>query len=321
MEAAVIPGVVLQRPPPGLLCFCSGATAPADLRGLARFLVPAGISLPELSAPALEELLGLGHLPWPVFVDTGAFSEVAPGADGRLVVVAPIDEVAWHTRLATSLRIATALGPRAYVVAPDCVGDQAETLARLRRHRDEVQEIRAAGARVVVPLQRGAISTAAFERAVIEAVGFNDFVRAIPGNKDAMPTAELGRYLNEARPAAVHLLGIGPRNVRLPALHALCQRLVPRAELSCDANGLAALVGATNGRAHGPRPLTASQAAFQALGSEQAREDAVGWTLGASAILWRLQAGLEEHGLAGAPPPVPVQLGLYDATTPAGAAA
>ena len=312
----LFPSIIFQRPPPGILCFCSGASAPADLRGLARVLAPAGVSLPELSAPTLEELIQLGHLPWPLFVDSGAFSEVEVDGTGRLVVVAPIEEQAWHARLAVGLRIAVAFGARAWVVAPDCVGDQVETLVRLRRHRDEVAAIRAAGARVVVPLQRGSLSTAAFEEATSEALGFDDFVRAIPGNKDAMPTAELGAYLATARPKAVHLLGIGPRNHRLPTLHALCQRLVPDAELSCDSNGLAALVGSTNGIAHGPRPLTAAQAAFSALGSERAREDAVAWTMGVSAILWRFQDGLEAEGLARPAPPVPVQLGLYDGTTP-----
>ena len=308
------PTVLFPRPPDGVTCFCSGASSPSDLRGLSRFLISAGVSLPELSAPVLEELLGLGHLPWSIFVDTGAFSEVEADETGRFAVVAPIDETAWHERLGVSLRIARAFGPKAYVVAPDRVGDQGETLARLCRHRAEVHAIRATGARVVVPLQRGALSTAAFELGAIDALGFSDFVRGIPGNKDAMPTAELGRYLREARPRAVHLLGVGPRNPRLPALHALCQRLVPGAALSCDSNQLAALVGCSNGKGGGPRPLTAAQAMFAADGSEQPREDAVAWTLGVSAILWRFQRELERVGLARRPPPAQVQLGLYDAT-------
>lgn len=36
------------------LYFVSGASAPADIRGLARFSVPFGVSLTELSAAGLE---------------------------------------------------------------------------------------------------------------------------------------------------------------------------------------------------------------------------------------------------------------------------
>jgi hypothetical protein len=219
------------RAPRGLLHFVSGASAPADLRGLSRFLVPAGISLPELSTPMLDELVGMSHLPWPIFTDTGAFSEVEM-VDGRPVVVAPIDEATWHRRLAMSLRIAEAFGPRAYVVAPDRVGDQEETLARLRSHRDEVLELREAGGRVVLPHQRGGMTTAAFGRAAAEVLGFDDFIPAIPGNKDAMPPAELEDFLRAARPTALHLLGVGSRSPRLPPLLDLCRRLIPGARWS-----------------------------------------------------------------------------------------
>lgn len=245
--------------PPDLIHFVSGASAPADLRGLCRFSVPLGVSVPDLSAPALEYLLGQRALALlHVFVDSGAFGEVEV-VDGRLEVVAPITEDAWAARVAMGLRIAEAFGARARVVAPDRVGDQAETLLRLRRWAGEMAKVRAAGARVVVPLQRGAISTAAFERAAASALDFDDFTPAIPGNKDAMPPDELEAYLRASRPTSLHLLGIGPRSHRLPALLDLCRRLIPGVRVSCDSNVLAALVGHSNGRGGGRAPSPPSR--------------------------------------------------------------
>lgn len=57
------------------LYFCSGASAPSDLRGLARIRHPLGVSIPQLSGPALDYLCTLRGIA-PVFVDTEAFSEV-----------------------------------------------------------------------------------------------------------------------------------------------------------------------------------------------------------------------------------------------------
>lgn len=170
--------------------FASGSSAVADLRGLTRWLHPVGVSIPDLGERALVEVEKLAGLEVPVFVDTGAFAEVEATTRG-FHVVRPIDDGAWDTRVAVGLRIGRVLGAQAYVVAPDRVGDQVETLRRMRRHREAMGALRALGARVVVPLQRGARTTAAFDHACAEALGFDDYVRAVPGNKDAMPLVEL----------------------------------------------------------------------------------------------------------------------------------
>jgi hypothetical protein len=112
-----------------------------------------------------------------------------------------------------------------------------------------VRKLRRLGARVLVPIQQGAMVPATFDRAVAEVLGFTDYVRAIPSNKDAMPDAVLESFVRATRPRAVHLLGVGPRNPRLRTLRAILDRLVPGAEISCDSNLLAAHVGHTNGLA------------------------------------------------------------------------
>lgn len=117
----------------------------------------------------------------------------------------------------------------------------------------------ALGARVVVPIQRGAMTAADFDRACCEALGFTSFVRGIPGNKVAMPYDELEGFLRARRPAAVHLLGVGPRGATYEPLTTLVRRVLGEIEVSCDSNALAANVGRTNGRGGGPRALTELQ--------------------------------------------------------------
>jgi hypothetical protein len=233
--------------------FCSGASAPADLAGLSRIRHPLGVSIPELSGPALDAvctLLGVCE----VFVDSGAFSEV----DEACRVVAPILDPAWVERVRVMHRIAVALGPGAVIVAPDRVGDQQETLRRLARFEDVLRAIVALGARLVVPIQRGGMSPALFHDAAASLIG-GPFVCGIPGNKAAMPSHELEDFLWSRRPAAVHLLGVGPKSRRFPELVDVLRRFVPDAAVSCDSNGLAAAVGKTNGRGGAPRALTAAQ--------------------------------------------------------------
>lgn len=203
--------LVLMSP---VIDFVSGASAPADIRGLARFSVPLGISLSETSKNAIAALCEHWRMPLlRIFVDSGAFSEV----DRTGSVIAPIDDAVWTKRVRVMHELAAVFGPpaplgdygpRLYVVAPDRVADQRETLRRLALHREAMGACRGLGARVVVPIQRGEMTASAFDAACGEALGFDDYVRGIPGNKAAMPYRELEAFLRTRRPCAVHLLGV-----------------------------------------------------------------------------------------------------------------
>jgi len=303
----------LPRCPADVTYFASGASAPHDMRGFVRALHPFGVSLPELSEAMVDELCGQGHLPLRVFVDTGAFSEVGPAPGGGLQVVAPITDEAWRARLAVALRIARAFGNRATIVAPDRVADQTETLARLRQYRTEVHAIRATGARIVVAIQMGEQAPAAFDAACCAALGFDDFVRGIPGNKAAMPTRALEEYLRAVQPPGVHLLGIGLANRRLPGLLAMMRRVVPVAALSCDSAMLASQTGRCNGAGGGVRALTALQDEILADGvadAGEARTLAISSTLLLAKLLYGGFDILLAQGHAFWPPPR--QPGLFD---------
>lgn len=289
--------------------FASGASAVNDIRGFARILHPLGVAVPALSERSIAELLLLAGLPLRVFVDNGAFSEMAVGPAG-LEVVAPISEEAWCARVATMHRIAAALGAQAIIVAPDRVGDQAETLVRLGRHADALRAFRAIGARVLVPIQRGAMTATAFDAAVAGVLGFSDFIRGITGNKDAMPTAELEEYVKAVRPSAAHFLGVGPKNPRYEALVDVFRRMVPSAELSCDSGLLAANVGRSNGPGGTMRRLTAFQhpneagSCLQMRGADGApskdtmpRDSAIVLAFGPQFFFQRFVRGLAEQGI------------------------
>ena len=191
-----------------------------------------------------------------IFVDSGAFGEVRfDVAQGRLVDHAPISHDEWLLRLAGYDRIATALGAQCYLVAPDKVGDQDETLRRLELYAPQVRALRAKGAQIIVPIQRGAMAGADFDRACTAVLGFGDYVRGIPSKKAAATVAEiaeLSRSLPET--ARVHLLGLGPFGERYNAVVAALGR-TPEL-VTCDSVRIKALVGRTNGPGGGPRILT-----------------------------------------------------------------
>lgn len=283
--------------------FCSGASAPADMRGLSRIRHPLGVSVPFLSGPALEYLCTLRGV-CPVFVDTAAFSEV--DRDGAVIV--PITDDAWIGRTAVMHRIAAALGDGCLLVAPDRVGDQQETLRRLALFSDVMRACAALGARIVVPIQRGGMSATMFHDAAACLLGV-PFVAGIPGNKAAMPPHELEDFLRARRPAAVHLLGVGPRGPRYQALVDVLRRFVPDAAVSCDSNALAAAVGKSNGAGGAPRDLTAWQ---QRTG---ARETAVVMSLGPPSFFARAMAAYRAEGLLETREQ-PLQVGLFDVPRP-----
>ncbi len=282
-----VPIDYFTNPPKALTVthFASGASAVGDMRGFARLLYPFGVATSDLGQRALEELANMAHLPIQVFVDSGAFSEVETGKEGWRVC-APIGEGEWARRIGLAYAIASMFGHRALVVAPDQVGNQHETLARLARYVDVVRAIRAIGARVVVPIQIGSMSAIEFDLAASAALGFADFVRGIPGNKAAMATSDVRALVRAARPSAVHLLGVGLHNSRLVELMDACRDGDPNLAISCDSNLIAAHVGRTNGRGGQPRAMTAAEAIHLEEYAARSRESAIVLAFG-PAVMWR----------------------------------
>lgn len=191
-----------------------------------------------------------------VFVDSGAFGEVKFSPElGKMVDVRPISDEDWRERLAAYHRITTALGSNTYLVAPDKVGDQDETLRRLERYAPEMRKLRDMGAHIIVPIQLGEMTGADFDRACSEVLGFSDYIRGIPSKKAAATIEEIAE-LSASLPedARIHLLGLGPFGERFQKVIAAIDR-VPEL-VFCDSVRIKALVGRSNGPGGAPRILT-----------------------------------------------------------------
>lgn len=231
--------------------FASGSSRPADIRGFGAIGHAIGVAAPDVSPQAEIELARLAGTGVQVFVDSGAFSEVKFGSEG-VRVVKPITDAMWRDRLALYRRLALALGAQIHLVAPDRIGDQDETLRRLSCYALELRALRALGANVLVPIQKGTRSQALFVREIELALGFSDFVHAIPSKKKATSMPELHAYLTAVRPSKLHFLGMGVQNAIAPAVIALIDEIVPGASVAFDSN----LIRANVGRGRAPRKLT-----------------------------------------------------------------
>jgi len=268
--------------------FASGSNHPGEILGWAELGQPMGVNSQLCMIPAsparercAEALMSLAATAIPIFVDSGAFSEV----DKQLKVVKPITHEMWLRRMEWYQTLAGYLGPQLYLVAPDKVADQAGTLERLRRYaaplRDMVERFQI---RVIVPLQRGrrdkqgnllpgqldAVEMADTARDIL---GF-DYVAGFPLMKAPMTDDEIIGFLQYRQPSRVHLLGKGPTAPRIPRILEIFADLAPETIISMDSVRQKSLVGWTKAPGGGPAPYTLTQRIVER--SIQAREFAKG---------------------------------------------
>ncbi len=291
--------------------FASGLNNAGEVRGIALAGYHVGISCAEIRTGLLEEIeASVRDHAVRVFVDSGAFAEVKPQGD-QLVTVKPITDAEWRRRFEIYARIARAAGPLAYLVAPDKVGDQAETLARLERYGSVMRELRAMhgdperGPNVIVPLQRGELAAADFAAAALEAIGMSEdeIVWGIPCKKASKSTAELEAFAATCQAdAAFHLLGMGPSSPRFEATVSAILAHCPEARITCDAVRVTALVGRTNGPGGAPRALTVAQDQARAAGlsGRALKLRAIEKVIGAESVALLVDNGWKDPELAAA---------------------
>lgn len=229
-----------------IIAYASGTNRTCDIRGAAAAGTPLGVDVSKISESGIKAIL---KCKVPVLLDSGAFSEVTV-CGGKIVVAKPISDREWQRRLSIYLSIAKARGKRlgpgkmpwVTVVAPDQVGSQELTLLRLAKFKRAVKAIKAAGAQVLVPLQKGGLDIADFYQKAIAVLGF-EIVPAIPMKKAACSPEEVVRFLKRIQVPSIHLLGIGLANPHAASLLGQIKDIAPAVRISLDSNRIRAAVG------------------------------------------------------------------------------
>lgn len=252
----------LPRTWPSTLFYASGTNDAGEIRGFAALGIPVGFCAAHVGPSGLAELDRLRATRAPVFGDTGAYGEVSAVPSGeaakeRLAVVRPITWEDWEERLDVYDRVAARFGARFDAVAPDRVGDQEVTLERLLAFRFRIRALAARGARVLLPLHRGARPLPAFFAEARRLLGI-DLVPAFPMPKGGTTAGDVLSFVGSVRPSRIHLLGLGLRARRARDLLPLLAVRAPGIRVSMDANLITSAVGRRpDGSA--ARRLTAAQ--------------------------------------------------------------
>jgi len=263
---------VVEATPPSSTYYASGTNHVGEVRGYASVGHAIGVTAPEVSQTVEAALLNLDSAVR-VFVDSGAFGEFTRGT--------PISSAMWVERLELYARLAQGLGRQLAVVAPDKVGDQENSLVRLREHAQRVQHLHRLGAQVIVPLQVGTLSLVEVYDRVWKMLRC-PFTPGLPSNKAALSEEELAALLERRKPERIHFLGLGPKTRRRHGrrLLEIARTLSPGTRVAMDSALRKALVG----RASGLRPLTAAEDQVEdelRAGARSGMEgrDADGWDL------------------------------------------
>ena len=233
--------------PETVTVYASGTNRVADIKGAVLAGVPIAVDVSKLSQRAIDEII---RNSLPVLLDSGAFGEVAI-RDGRPTVVAPISHQEWERRLNIYLRIAQAFRKHApkrnsiaqvTAVAPDRVGSQEVTMARLSEFRATIRKVQAIGADILVPLQIGRLTLAKFYEHAANILGI-EIVPGMPMKKSATTPAGILEFVRQTRPRRLHLLGMGITNRVAEPLIRLLQHEQPSLRISLDSNRIRAGVG------------------------------------------------------------------------------
>lgn len=160
------------------LSYHSGMSAQGDLRAAVEERVAVGVV-----ATLLDTLKVIRTLPryldsgGAVFIDSGAFAAFQKG-----------ELVSWTKVFSTyeSVLNMTDRPSGLSIVAPDVIGDQAATLTLWSEHAERVRSWISAGARVIIPLQRGALSAGVMLAHAKRIFQTDRFCAGIPSNLEAM---------------------------------------------------------------------------------------------------------------------------------------
>lgn len=212
------------------VAFHSGMSSKSDLRAAVDEGIPVGVvaTLLDLSKTFLviPRHLDAGGS---AFIDSGAFSAFQKNEQVDWDKVFSVYEgvISWTSRPAGLS-----------IVAPDVIGNQLQTLDLWQEHAERVNSWISAGARVIVPLQRGDLSAGSMLAHSKRIFGTDRFCAGIPSNLEAMTAEDAGTLHHHD----FHVLGrvIMTRDLALKVQALL--RNNPDAYFTSDANWLRARI-------------------------------------------------------------------------------
>ncbi len=245
--------------------FASGMSRPVDMAGAIRAGQPFGVDVGLLSAQGRAGVVRAVRSGVGVFIDSGAFRIFKSNLDLTRQQAAQLalmdgggkglddDEVMKrYAGLVTVLgRIPSADLDKLYLVAPDVVGNAAETLRLVAKHRALLADMLNVGVNIIVPLQqdrrRGFVAMA---RAVLRSLAASNVgpILGIPTHECAIRARDLQDLLAQLRPARVHLLGAGASQSARQHLDTL-RRQNEEIDVTMDANLLRSRLSELEGSA------------------------------------------------------------------------
>ena len=245
--------------------FNSGINDKGEVRGALMSGRHIGITASNMRPGMLRELALCRYGLTRLFVDSGAFSEVK---FGPYRVVKEITDEQWRRRFKLYRWAAATFRDRAYLVAPDRVGDQEVTLARLTLYAIDMARCAQFGAFIIVPVQKGSMPMADFFLLAVRTLAFfgvpaSQIVAGIPMQKDATSIDDLRAFCESLVwfTPRIHLLGIGPK-AKLGRFRKAIDAIKgarPNAQVTSDSALTPSLTGRTNGPGGGPRAYTKLQ--------------------------------------------------------------
>lgn len=212
------------------IAFRSGMSRSNDLRAAIMGNIPVGVVAGELRqlqvSITLPKYLAAGGK---VFIDSGAFTSFKTGIAPNFNEVLRVYEGV----VSTTLLLSTSLNGL-YVVSPDKVGDQVETLRLLGIYQERLNMLINQGCQLIIPIQCGAMPVSQMLSGAINALGTNRFIVGIPSNEAAMTIAECATL----RHHAFHILGRVQQDDEQVKRILAINNGNPGARLTADANWL-----------------------------------------------------------------------------------
>lgn len=210
--------------------FRSGMSRNADLRAAINSGVPVGVVAGELKflqkSITLPTYLNRGNA---VFVDSGAFTAFKTGEAPNFSMVLNT----YHLIADTTLLLGTT-PDKLYVVSPDAVGDQVETMRLILHYKTELLALIDMGCKVIVPVQRGSIPGHSMLQQIKTILGTDRFVVGIPSCAAAMSVHECGTLNHHA----FHILGRVQKNAEQISRIAALRLNNHEPDITADANWL-----------------------------------------------------------------------------------